>query len=348
MISLLFAATLSFTASATGVGKGTPLEFVFVGKDSDRDYEAMFVLDEPLDALCARLESAGLPRGAATDVAACRLWPVGCKISFSPSLDKFVATKLPDGLSPAPPIYTGGTRRQDGSTVAASEMPASFFSLYSLAQSPILFNGIFEQGLVYGSHLAAVELEKGSKVKFTVDWDVATMPKHLEVTIRPGKAASTISRLKEESANSELDVTVGFAPELTVAEAAAAAKALEVVDSVRVKINGLAKDSLFYRAFIPSIQWTNRQERLVQPFELQVNLNDEKLVFIEEDWTVAGDDPKLTPTVISYADASSHPKTDTCFIFTSPDVHLARIMECVRKFPKGQIINWYVFSGKSL
>ena len=346
MISFLFAATLSFTASATGVGKGTPLEFVFVGKDSDRDYEAMFVLDEPLDALCTRLESAGLPRGAATDASICRLWPVGCRVSFSPSLDKFVATKLPDELSPAPAIYTGGTRRADGSILAASEMPASFFSLYSLAQSPIQFNGIFDQGVVYGCHLAAVELEKGTKVKFTVDWDAAAMPKHLDVTIRPGEAASTIARLKNESVAGELDVTVGFSPELTVADAAAAAKALEVVDSVRVKINGLAADSLFYRAFIPQPQWTNRQDRLVQPFELQVNATDEKLVFIEEDWTVPGDDPKLTPTAISYGDASAHPKTDTCFIFTSPEIRLERIMECVRKFPRGQIVNWYVFSGK--
>ena len=348
MSALLFAAALTFTASATGVGKGTALEFAFVGRDSDRDYEAMFVLDEPIDALCRRLEEAGLPRGKATDVATCRLWPVGCKISFSPSLERFVTTKLPEGLSPASAIYTGGTRQKDGTPLANVEMPSSFFSLYSLAQSPVVFNGIFEQGIVYGSHLAAVELKKGTKVEFTVTWDSASAPKHLDVTIRHGEAASTISRLKDESAASELDVTVGFSPELTVAEARAAAKALEVVDSVRVKVNGLAPNSLFYRAFLPSLEWTNRQSRLVQPFELRITPSDEKLVFIEEDWSVPGDDPKLTPHEIVYAEASAHPKTDTCFIFTAPDVPLSRLMDCIGKMPKGQIINWYVFSGQGL
>ena len=346
MSAILLAASLTFTASATGVGKGTPLEFFFVGRDSDRDYEAMFVLDEPMDALCKRLEDAGLPRGAATDASTCRLWPVGCKMSFSPSPQTYVTTTMPEGLTPAPAIYTGGSRREDGTIAAASDMPSSFFSLYSLAQSPVVFNGIFEQGLVYGSHVCAVEVKKGTKVEFTATWDAATMPKHLDVTILPGQAASAIASLKEQSSSNELDVTVGFAPELTVAEATAAAKAIEVVDSVSVKINGLAPNSLFYRAFLPSAQWTNRVARLVQPFELTITQSDEKLVFIEEDWTVPGDDPKLTPKTISYSDAASHPKTETCFIFISPDIRLSRLMECVRKMPKGQIVNWYVFHEK--
>ncbi|MBO7683959.1 MAG: hypothetical protein J6T51_04460 [Kiritimatiellae bacterium] len=347
MTSLLLAASLSFTASATGVGKGTPLEFLFVGKDSDRDYEAMFVLDEPLDALCRRLEEAGLPRGAPTDQATCRLWPVGCKITFTPALDGYVATKLPDGVKPAPAIYTGGARRADGTPMAVSDMPSAFFSLYSLAQSPVVFNGVFEQSVVYGSYLAKAELKKGVKVKFTASWDPSSMPRHLDVTINPGEAASAIARLRGESESSEIDVTVGFSPDLTVAEAAAAAKALEVVDSPRVKINGLANDSFFYRAFLPTPQWTNRTSRLVQPFELTVASSDEKLVFVEEDWTVSGDDPKLTPKVISYADVGTHPKTDTCFIFTSGETRLSRLRDCIRKMPKGQIINWYVFHGQN-
>ena len=84
MIAALLAASLTFTATATGVGKGTPLEFVFVGKDSDRDYEAMFIVDEPLPVLCQRMEQAGLPRGRPTDQASCRLWPVGCALTFDP------------------------------------------------------------------------------------------------------------------------------------------------------------------------------------------------------------------------------------------------------------------------
>lgn len=53
MIAAVLAATLTFTATATGVEKGAPVEFVFAGKGTDRDYETMFILDDPIDVFCA-------------------------------------------------------------------------------------------------------------------------------------------------------------------------------------------------------------------------------------------------------------------------------------------------------
>ena len=345
MIAALFlSASLSFTATATGVGKGTPLEFVFADRNTDRDYETMFLLDEPVADFCRRLERAGLPRGQPTDSTACRLWPVGCPLSFSPSLDKYVNTSLPDDLPAAPPVYTGGSRDKKGEPIAATEMPSSVFSAYTLAQSPIVHDGIFEQGRVYGCHLAAVELKKGAKVTFTVTWNAEEMPRHLDVTVSPTNAAETLSLLRRESANRELDVTVAFDPEMKVSDARAAAVALSRIDSRRIKLNGRADGSLFYRAFVPEPEWTNRTARLVQPFELTISTASETLVFIEEDWSAEGDDPKLTPKEIPFADAAKYAKTDTCFIFVLPDERLKRIMESIDRLKRSSIRTWYVFS----
>ena len=55
MLSAILAASLTFTATATGVEKGTPVEFVFAGRNTDRDYESMFLLDSTVDDFCRNL-----------------------------------------------------------------------------------------------------------------------------------------------------------------------------------------------------------------------------------------------------------------------------------------------------
>ena len=341
MISVLIAASLTFTATATGVEKGTPVEFVFAGRNTDRDYETMFLIDDSVDEFCNKLERAGLPRGKATDPSACRLWPVGCRLRFKPDLTTFVDGRMPEGLSDSDPIYTGGTRLPCGSCDAGTNMPASVFSIFSLAQSPIVYNGVYEQGIVYGKFTAARTMKKGDRVSFTVDWDAATLPKTISMTICPSNAVDMLNLLRAESAKGELDVQVSFDGKMTVADATAAARALAAVDSPQIKINGTT--NIFYRAFLPLVKWRDRSERLVQPFELTLG-DPDRLLFIEEDWTVEGTDPKLTPREISFADVSKHPKTDSCFIYVSSKMPVLRVLDAMNKLRGGNIRNWYVFS----
>ena len=341
MIIGLLAASLTFTATATGAEKGTPVEFVFAGRNTDRDYETMFLLEESVDDLCARMEKKGLPRGKPVDAAACRLWPVGCDLRFDPPISAFVSGKMPDGLPESSPIYTGGTRIRGDGCEANTNMPASVFSIYSLAQSPVVYNGIYDQGAVYGSFTAAKTLKKGERTTFTVSWDERTMPRSLHVTIRPGNAREVFGRLRTESEKGDVDVLVGFDENLTVAEATAAANALSTIDSPHVKINGCT--NVFYRSFLPLVKWLDRKERLTQPFELTLGAPD-KLLFIEEDWSVEGDDPKLTPREIQFADVARHPRTDTCFIFADKETRISRIVSAMKALKGGMIKNWYVFA----
>ena len=348
MISALLAASLTFTATATGVEKGTPIEFLFAGKDSDRDYETMFLLDEPLGELCARLEKAGLPRGRAPSVADCILWPTGCAASFAPAMSDFIETKWPDGVTPSGFVYTGGTRDEKGAAVAGETMPQSFCALYTIAQSPFVFNGIYPQGVVYGAHVAKAELKKGERRTFTVTWDEKSMPRRLELSFTPGAAAGLIRQVQEAASAGDVEVLADLDPTLTVDEATKIAQALAVVDSPRVRVNGRRAGRLFYRAFIPKVSWRERLQRLAQPFELTVGETPDadSLVFVEEDWNVEGDDPKLTPKKIAFADAKKHERTDTCFLYAPKGMTLGRIYSAMEKMSGARIINWYVFPAE--
>ena len=350
MLSLLLAASLTFTATATGVEKGTPIEFLFAGNGSDRDYESMFILDESVGELCARLEKAGLARGRATSVRDCVLWPVGWRVTFDPAPSAFIETTWPEGLSPADFVYTGGTRDEKGGVVAADEMPRAFCALYSIAQSPIVLNGVYNQGDVYNAHKAKVELKKGERRRFVLSWDERTRPAHLDIVLEPDSAAQRLREIKTAAETGDIEVTADFAPSLTVGEAIRVASALALVDSVRVKFNGRGNGHLFYRAFLPSDGWRDRQKRLAQPFELQIGEAPDgsldRLVFIEEDWTVEGDDPKLTPRTIPFEAAAAHPKTDACFIYADKAMPLARLYAAMAKVKATSIVNWYVFVVK--
>lgn len=343
MISCLLAAAFTFTAVATGVEKGAPIEFIFAGKDTDHDYESMFLLDRPIDEFCREIEKAGIPRGKPADAALCRLWPVGCKVSIEPSIDKFVNLRLLDGAQPPVPIYTGGTRLANGRPAAQTKSPFALFATYSLAQAPIVFNGIYNQGDVYGNFTVKETLKKGARYSFKISWEKATNPKSLNLTAKPGQALDLLKSIKDASENGEVDVQVKFDGALTVGEATAVANALAEIDSVKIKINGCADGNLFYRAFMPLVKWTDRKERLTQPFELTIGEAD-KLLFIEEDWKVDGIDPKLTPKEISFDDAANHPKVDTCFIYAQKSDTIDRILQSINRLKGTKIRNWYIFA----
>ena len=341
MIFGLLAAVFTFSATATGVEKGTPLEFMFAGKDTDRDYETMFLLEGSVEDFWKGLEKAGIPRGIPMNSSKCRLWPVGVPLVLRPSLSDFVDSDMPEGLPLGEIVYTGGTRDAKGAAEASSEMPAAVFALYSLPQSLLLPNGIYEQGVVYGAHKAKTTLKKGERVVFKLEWDERSRPSSLKVEFKPGTAKDVLSRIRQASEKGEVDLEVAFSSDLSVMEATAAANALALLDSVKIKINGRPEGDFFFRAFLPLIGWKDRKERLTQPFE--VTLGDpDKVVFIDEDWSGEGSDPKLSEKLISYGQMKEHPKTDTVFFFVKCDTKLSQLKTALAKVPK-TVINHYIY-----
>lgn len=329
--------SVTFTASATGIGVTEPVEFIFAGKGSDRDYETLFSLDCGVDAFAAAMEKAGIPLGQPIDAARCRLWPVGVSLKLTPALST-VLTNLDNSAHAI--VYTGGRRLEKGMPDAATNMPLAVFATYDLPQALLQFNGSFNQGDVYGRYLPARKFEKGEKVTFTLSWS-GTPCKHVTLPVKPGSISEGLKSLREQSSDSQIDVLADFDPSLTVEEAAAAATALSFVDSVNVKINGRPEGRFFYRAFLPLEKWRDRKERLLQPFELTLGETN-RLVVIDEDWNVPGDDPKLTEKTISIAEAANYPKINTCFIYARASDRLEKLYASIREMPKF-IVNWYVY-----
>lgn len=329
--------TVSFTAKATGVEENLQLEFLFVGPDSDRDYEALFVTDARLKEIVAACEKAGFPMGQPIDPATCTFWPVGAEVSIEPSLWKFIRDER--NLPRLPIVWTGGTRSAEGFPVAETNMPSALFALYSCGQSPLLFDDALDQSVTYGRFKPSRKLEKGRSFTFTISWNGASRPANERITFAPGNLKDSLEFLRAKAGSSR-SVTPVFSPELTVREAKGVASALAVLESREVKINGFAEGQFFYRGFLPLEKWRDRKERLTQPLEVRLGATN-VFTIVDEDWNVEGVDPKLTPRTVSFAEIAAF-KGDTCLFYAPKEMKLAAIFDCMKSLPK-TIRTWYVF-----
>lgn len=336
--------SVTFTARATGVDVGTPIEFFLAGSDSDRDYETMFLLDDSISNIVKAVEKSHMPIGRPIDVRNCYLWPMGSAVELQPPVTRYIESRPTDAVPSYPPyVLTGGERSSNGVFSADAEMPKAFFALYNCPQSVLQFNGSFPQELVYGCHVCTNRLVKGTPISFKLLWSGTPMPQTKRVTLSAGQSTDVLKEIKDVSASAELDVLVEFADNVTIAEATTFAAALSVIDSPAVKINGRPRNGLFYRSFLPLVKWTDRQQRLTQPFEIRVAASgDFTVTFIEEDWSGEGSDPKLTPKTISIRDMTKHPLTNTVFFFAPKSLQVGQLKKILQQLPD-QIMTHYVF-----
>ena len=348
LLALISVATnsVSFTATATGIKKGTPVEFMFALSGTDHDYESMFLLEDSAADFTEAFGKAGIPPGGAINAAKGRLHAFGPFLAMKPALSRYITQNSEDKAFPEI-IYCSGLGDRQGKPVCQNQSPNSIFSFYSLAQSPVLFDGQFNQGDVYGRFLAKETLKKGEKHIFTFSWDGKSLIRELKVEFNAADPLAGLNKIKSASQAGPVSVEASFSPGMSFSEAVKVANALSVVDSHRIKINGCKPGNLFYRAFLPLEAWRDRSERLQQPLELYLSSTGKhKLIVIDEDWSVSGNNPKLTEREIEFAKVSSYPKTDTCFIYL-PDsnVKLGVIFDAMRQLG-GDIRNWYIYVGK--
>lgn len=340
------ARAVSFDAVATGCGQDATVEFFLAGPGSDHDYETMFLLVDSVAELAAAFDEAGIPRGRPVSYRDCRFWPVGEKVVFEPDLWDFIAETR--GEAKAPVVFTGGSRSSDGAPHAATNMPLAVFALYDCGQSLMQFDDSLAQGATYGRFRPALDLPRGERRRFTVRWDGKTGTEHVDLALKPGGIRDAIAALRERSAARELDVTVSFAPEMTVGEAAAAAAALQMLDSPRVKFNGFAQGQFFYSAFRPLEKWRDRTERLTQPYEIRLASGlPPRLTVVEEDWTTNTQSPDPLLVVhenVAFADIGAKwPLADTCLVFAPRDTPVSEVF-ALRKLLPPEVSNWYVYA----
>jgi len=342
--------SVTFTATSTDCGLDMQLEFLFVGPNSDRDYESMFVTDASVKEIAEAFDKAGIPRGRFIDPAASRFWPAGDVLEMKPSFAELVREMRGEKVPPV--VYTGGARDESGLPVAETNMPAAVFALYGCGQSLIHLDDSLDQSVTYGRFQPAVKIPKGERREFTFTWDGRKFWEPHTMKLERGKVGEAIAALKEHASRCEVDVTADFSGDLTVSEAAGFAQAIAMVDSSRVKVNGFPEGQLFYRAYLPMEKWRDRRERLSQPPEVHLRGDGTlTVVHVKEDWSDEESlDPKLTPEEFPFSDCAAAAakaetlaaRTSTVLMFAPADTKLSRIFE-FRRAVKGRVTTWYVF-----
>jgi len=330
--------SVTFTARATDVNPGTVLEFAFVGPDSDRAYEALFTTDARIADIAKAFDDAGIPRGQPVGQLSCRFWPAGKTLTIKPDIREFIKTEAAE--SGLPFVYTGGTRDANGTPFADTNMPSAVFSLYSLDQSLILLDDVGDQSAVYGRFLSGDKHKSGERYSFTITWDGKSGTEFRRLELRPREGRKALESLK--GSGFSLDVMPVFSPDMTVSEARSIAQALAVIDSRAVRINGFEDGQFFYRGFLPDENWRIREKRLTQPVEVRIGVTNVVCTVIDEDWSVEGLDPKLTPHDETVAAFAKTYKGNTCLFYVRGEEKLSRIFELMKQLPK-TICNWYVY-----
>ena len=342
---------VTFTATATGVDASAPVEFVFAKKDSDRDYESLFLVDTSPSEFAKAFDKAGIPRGDCIDPDACRLWPTGPRLTLEPALTNFLsATVEGKPASFDPMLYAGGARDKNGVPIAETDMPGAVFATYDLPQSLVSFDGVYPQGQVYGRYLPVRKIEKGTKQTFTFRWDGKSRDRKVDLHLSHTNLLTEIKRLRDLSAEGPLDVLVRFDPNLTIDETVRACRALAEIDSPRIKLNGF--DGVFYRAFLPLEKWRDRSERLAQPVEIHLGEGGTNTVVeIREDWSGEGIDPVLEAVETrcrswkETADAVSKiaNPSGTIFAYLAASSRVRDVLELLDRIPSRPKI-FYVFT----
>ncbi len=341
--------SVSFDVVSTDCGVDTEVEFLLAGPNSDHDYETMFLLADTVQELAEALAEAGFTRGTPVDYRACRFWPVGDEVKIEP--DVWTLLKDERNERKAPVVFTGGTRGADGIQEAHTNMPLAVFALYDCPQSLFQFDDALSQGATYGRFRVAEKIPAGERRRLTIRLAPGeALNERVRLDLKPGKLGEALSLLKEKSAAHELDVSVAFAPEMTIAEAAQAAAALEMVDSARVKVNGYDEGQFFYRAFLPLEKWRDRKERLTQPYEVRISPGAApRLTVIEEDW--ASDSQSTEPRLIIHENvpfdqaAAKTRFADTCLVFAPKNTPLKDVFALRALLPK-EVANWYIYADE--
>lgn len=344
--------SVTLTAVSTDCGVDTQAEFLLVGPNTDHDYESMFVTEASVTDIAKAFAAAGIPLGRNVDFTSCRFWPVGEELTMEPAFTNFVREMRGDTTPSV--LYTGGLRDAKGVPEAETNMPSAVFALYGCAQSLLQFNDALDQSATYGRFQPAVKIPKGEKRTFTFTWNGNPTHESVSLKVAPGKAAEAFTGLKDKAEKRQLDVIVDFAPEMTVKEAMAAANALALIDSPRVKINGAAEGQLFYRAYLPLEKWRDRKERLAQPPEVHLKGDGTFVVTrIVEDWKSDPEstDPRLVVSDHPCKDVAEAAKlldeycgnTVTILVFAGETTPVSRIYE-LKKAVTCTVYNWYVFT----
>lgn len=160
---------VSVAAEAMGIEAGAIAEFLLVGENSEKDYEALAVSFARASDVCHALEFIGLPRGTPVNAAACRFWPKGERVTIAQRpFDEAQAPSAPlqlclvskggqhavaDSFTYVGSVWTGEEGRV--TCLADRSAPGGIVSTYNERTVVLDVPGQSAQGEVYGDLVVA-------------------------------------------------------------------------------------------------------------------------------------------------------------------------------------------------
>jgi hypothetical protein len=296
-------------------------------------------------------------------------------------------TLIDDKEADAPMVGAGGIvftgARWDGQTCQAdTNMPSSVISLYNAGETVFDVPFQFGQSEVYGRLALAETLPYGAPLEivfrpllpadgaprvFPLTAAAAVAGGQVTLTcagadgavLKQGVLADVLGWLRGQAeAGREPFVTVAMDDAMPLRQAADVARVFDMLDGKGIKLDGKTERGLYPKAFLPLEKWRERGDRHPQPFELHIARGadgalSKKLVFTEEDWTVEGLDPKLTPREYPFGEWAEFPKlvektggpdskVHLLFVYVPSDLPLSAFMPGVRAVA-GRLQLVYVF-----
>lgn len=347
--------TIEILAETTGISAGIETEFLLIGAKSDRAYEAVFVSKNDGDAVLQAAEFIGVAKGR----------PVNPRtLVFHPRGERFtveVRQLKDESAGPVgrwiqdtrdPECLARGFTFTGGEDWKGTTIPAAIVSLYNEPCS--MFDLPFQaaKGVVYGRFRAARKAGMHEKValvlKFLPTADGG--PRSVDKVIAFGpdaKVADVVRDLRAASeAGHDLFVTVKADDAATMENLRALAKVLTMLDAAdgTVRLDRPGEGEFYPNAFLPEEGWRVRTARPFQPWELHLGPTN-RFVFVGEDWTGPGLEPKLLPrefvlngtedlaAAVRAVDDAEKPM-DTLLIFCSSGTPAGEIRKWVKPYWK--------------
>ncbi len=297
---------IHFLAEAVGHPKGITAEFMLIGPQSDRAYEAVGVTVAKPSDLVRAVESLGLSRGGCVGRSPFCFWPMGERLSVTmrrldgatPEVESPLQQLICDAEIDEPllgargVVFTGGTWTQEVCETD-TRAPCSVLSLYNAGDTLFDVPSQISQSEGYGRVTIAETLPYGALLEIVMrplaaEGQAQVLPLTLAVwasnqvisvtcqnkagkRLKEGDLATIVTWMKQLTEEGrELFVTVGMSDDLLVKQAVEVARIFDMLNGHGLKLEGKTPEGLFNQAFLPLEKWREREGRMPQPFELHV------------------------------------------------------------------------------
>jgi hypothetical protein len=353
-------ATIYLLAESCGLSLGNEVEFLLLGRLSDRAYEAAWIAWDHPSAIQAAAKALKVPLGEEADVA--RGLPMArgerFTIAYAPLVEATpltfhsVAEVVSDEAStPAQNLFARGFPYV-GCTTEDDLMPCAMIGLYTGCNSLFGMPYFAGKSATYGLFRAKQALPAGSPFVIALKWQRLPnqQPRVFQQTLTINKATLTdldalIETLKgycEHPADVFLDVCLEDT--LTLEEIIPVASLLLALEAEGgFTLSAPQPGQLPIRAFAPKKEWLTRETRTFQPWEIEVAPGVDgapvnvTLCQIEEDWSVEGFEPALTRhcypnvTAATIADVMqrvdlNHGRIYVAFFYCQPGVRVKDLL----------------------